>query len=488
MAEMTLVPIGKLVPNKWNPNRMDGETFEGLKSSIEHANLLEKNPILVRPKDKGYEIVDGEQRWRAAKALGLKKVPVEIDEMDDVEAKQRTVILNKDRGAIDYFPLGKIFYELSSDGGGTLTQEKIGVLFGGYSQPVVSAIANVYARLKAFPIKSIGLLSNYDKRTIATVLCDKFREVLFNARIKSIETKGREGVKSLGIDKKASLLNDLWRYIQEKTEDEAVRGDLVETLMGDKSSLLAASFSKLKNDVDVAYEELVEKSIIHGDALVEMDKFEDGVFDCVITDPPYLVSTKEGEITFKERKDMKRDLAEWDYMERGEFLDWCKEWMEKSYRVLKDGGAIYIFTSDRFLSHFIELLEGVGFTAKTSIVWHKTNPEPQVRQREYVSSTEYIVFAVKGDGYTFNWLGQNEMHNLVENPICMGGERTVHPTQKPVAVVKKLLEVSTNTKDRVLDPFAGSGTTAVACNELKRSWTMIEKEKEYVDLIKRRVL
>jgi len=486
---MKKVPINRLRPNPWNPNRMDKETFESLKESIRSSNLLEENPIVVRPKgDGGYEIVDGEERWRAARELGHKEIPVKEEELDDLEAKRRTVILNKDRGRIDYFLLGKIFWELSRKGGGTLTEREIGKKFG-YSQPEVSMIANVYSRLKGFKSKQISMLSNWDKKEIAMVLNDKFRKILFDARVKG-------EIESIRVAKKVALLNELWEYIKEKGGYEEVDGGgkwkvgeaLIRKIMDKlEPDLLKASISTLKNTVDVELEKLVERNIIHGDALVEMPKLEEGSFDCVIADPPYLVSELGGDIKFKSRKDIKRDLAVWDHADREEFLQWCKRWIKQAYRVLKEGGTIYIFTSDRLISYLIDILEEVGFTPKTTVVWHKTNPAPSVRKRDYCSSTEYIVFAVKGEGYTFNWLGQEEMHNFYECPICMGDERTVHPTQKPVALIRHLLRVSTDVGDKVLDPFAGSGTTAVACEKEKRHWTVIEKEKEYVDIIKRRV-
>lgn len=472
---MRKVAINKLRPNEWNPNRMDEETRESLKESIKQADYLNNNPIQVRPKDENgeYEIVDGEQRWDVAKELGFEEIPIEVEELDDLEAKRRTVILNKDRGNIDYFPLGRIFYELNENG---MTQKEIGERFG-YPHEEVSRIVKVYERLAGFDHDIIYKLSNRDKKFISAVQNKSLREILFYAR-----AKGEIQAKSL--QKKAKLLNDLDNFLQGKIEDESVMEEAIEEIRDD---VLKASLGKLKNDVNKFLEERIEERIIHGNALEKMDIFEEGEFSCVIADPPYILSTKGGDISFDKRRDMKRDRAEWDYMEKDEFLDFSRKWVGKAYRILHDGGTIYIFTSDEFLSHLIDIIEEAGFEAKTSLVWHKTNPEPQVRKRDYLSSTEYIVFGVKGEGYTFNWRGQEEMQNLIESPIVMGDERENHPTQKPVEVVEELLEVSTNTKDRVLDPFAGTGTTAVACQKQKRNWTVIEKEKEYIEIIKRRV-
>jgi len=472
---MREVAIDKLKPNEWNPNKMDEETRESLKESIKQADYLENNPIQVRPKNNNgeYEIIDGEQRWRTARELGHKKIPIEVEELDDLEARRRTVILNKDRGKIDHFQLGKIFYELNQN---EMTQEEIGQKFG-YSQQDVSAIENIYARLKEFEGTDISVLSNYDKQRIAGVQHTKLRKTLLDAKISG-------DVQASSLEKKRKHLNDLNDYLQEKIDDESIIEEAIEEISDD---ILKASLGKLKNDIDKFLEQRIEERVVHGDALEELDNFNEEEFDCVIADPPYVLSTKEGDISFDDRKDMERDRADWDYMNKDEFLDFSKEWIEKTYRVLDEGGSLYVFTSDEYLSHLIDIVEDVGFEAKTSLVWHKTNPEPQVRKRDYLSSTEYIMFAVKGDDFTFNWKGQKEMQNLIETPIVMGDEREDHPTQKPVEVIEDLLEVSTNTKDRVLDPFAGTGTTAVACQRQKRNWTVIEKEEEYVDIIKRRV-
>lgn len=194
---MREVAIDKLKPNEWNPNKMDEETRESLKESIKQADYLENNPIQVRPKNNNgeYEIIDGEQRWRTARELGHKKIPIEVEELDDLEARRRTVILNKDRGKIDHFQLGKIFYELNQN---EMTQEEIGQKFG-YSQQDVSAIENIYARLKEFEGTDISVLSNYDKQRIAGVQHTKLRKTLLDAKISG-------DVQASSLEKKRNIL------------------------------------------------------------------------------------------------------------------------------------------------------------------------------------------------------------------------------------------------------------------------------------------
>ena len=134
----------------------------------------------------------------------------------------------------------------------------------------------------------------------------------------------------------------------------------------------------------------------------------------------------------------------------------------------------------------------MGFKHHGTIIWHKTNPAPQIRKTGFLSSCEAILWATNGFdnskiSYTFNFTKQNEMHNFIETPICMGNERTAHPTQKPKKVLSHLIKIFTNEQDWILDCFAGSGTTAVAANELKRNSINIETDNDYLKLIEKRL-
>jgi site-specific DNA-methyltransferase (adenine-specific)/modification methylase len=94
------------------------------------------------------------------------------------------------------------------------------------------------------------------------------------------------------------------------------------------------------------------------------------------------------------------------------------------------------------------------------MVWHKTNPAPKFRRAGFLNSCELIV-CMWNKGHTWNFTKQNEMHNFIESPICMGNERLKdpkHPTQKPVSVLKKLINIASNEGDMILDPFAGVGS------------------------------
>lgn len=241
--------------------------------------------------------------------------------------------------------------------------------------------------------------------------------------------------------------------------------------------------------------ENLKNKTLQGDCLDVMKYIPDNSIDLIITDPPYnwshknkidRIAFKKGSI--KRRKAVDMDFGKWDYQSEEELEEFTNKWIKEAMRVLKPTGSIYVFYSKEeiiFLKRAIEKNNGYW---KSEIIWHKTNPTPNFRKRSYTSSIEAIGYAVKNKGeFVFNFKTQKEMHNFLQSGICQGKERTKHPTQKPLWIVKHFMEISSNERDIVLDCFAGSGTIGVACKQLNRNYIMIEKEKEYLDIIKNRV-
>lgn len=115
------------------------------------------------------------------------------------------------------------------------------------------------------------------------------------------------------------------------------------------------------------------------------------------------------------------------------------------------------------------------------VVWHKTNPTPKFRRAGFLNSCELIV-ALWNKGHIWNFTNQKEMHNFIEAPICMGSERVknpLHPTQKPLKVLKRLIEWGSNPGDLVFDPFMGVGSTGVAALSLNRRFIGFEIDPKY---------
>lgn len=123
------------------------------------------------------------------------------------------------------------------------------------------------------------------------------------------------------------------------------------------------------------------------------------------------------------------------------------------------------------------------------MVWHKTNPVPNIRKSSFLNSCELIV-CLWNKGHTWNFTKQNEMHNFIESPICMGTERLKnpkHPTQKPVKILKHIIKLASNPDDVVLDMFMGVGSTGVAAKMLNRKFIGIEIDEEYFNAAKKRI-
>lgn len=230
--------------------------------------------------------------------------------------------------------------------------------------------------------------------------------------------------------------------------------------------------------------------LILGDTLKLIPKIKK-IFDAVIVDPPYNTANKNTK-KLKGRKDRSSDFGTWDYFSNDEFLKFTKNWIELVTPSLKQHGNLLIFCKLEYISDIKRIYENIGFNHHGTIIWHKTNPAPQIRKNGLVSSVEAILWATKGFNnkkisYTFNFLTQNEMHNFIQTPICMGKERTSHPTQKPKKIISHLVKVFTNENDWILDCFAGSGTLAEAANELKRNSVNIENDKNFFQLLSNRM-
>lgn len=204
------------------------------------------------------------------------------------------------------------------------------------------------------------------------------------------------------------------------------------------------------------------------------------LFDCIITDIPYNISKKNNFTTIGRQG---VDFGEWD-----KNFDTLK-WLDSASKLINKNGSILIFCSLSQISYLIERLSELGFEYKDTIVWEKTNPMPRNIERRYVQSNEYLLWVVKkGAKWVFNKPKNIPyLKQIFKNSICSGRERTKHTTQKPLKLMKTILEIHTNENDIVLDCFMGSGSTGVACKELNRNFVGIELNKEYFEIAKKRL-
>jgi DNA modification methylase len=229
--------------------------------------------------------------------------------------------------------------------------------------------------------------------------------------------------------------------------------------------------------------QVLENRVLIGDCLDQLQCIPGGSVDLVVTDPPYgLTSTTK--ITRRGGKfgcstDIQAQFA-WDRVS-----DY--NWVAGCFSVLRAGGVFITFYDRERIYEVIQAAKASGGVVRDIGAWHKTNPVPQVRKVKWASALELFAIVVKGaERHTFNWQ-YGYHHNVIVSPICAGKERTAHPTQKPLSVILPMIRYWSNPGDLVLDPFAGSGTTAVAAKALRRRYIAIDSDPFSVAICRERL-
>lgn len=224
--------------------------------------------------------------------------------------------------------------------------------------------------------------------------------------------------------------------------------------------------------------------LMHGDCMEKLKEIPDASIDLILSDPPYnLAKYSTGNMKFEWRSEINNDVAKWDLKELApiDFIDEFK-------RILSPTGNIFIFTSYNMIGKWHEVFDS-EFDTFQFMVWHKTNPIPNIRRSSFLNSCELII-CMWNKGHTWNFTKQNDMHNFIESPICMGSERVKnpkHPTQKPLAILKQIIRIASNENDLVLDLFMGVGSTGVAALELNRRFIGMEIDENYFNASKLRI-
>ena len=229
--------------------------------------------------------------------------------------------------------------------------------------------------------------------------------------------------------------------------------------------------------------------IIKGDCYEELPKIKDNSINLILIDPPYIISKSSGFSKYSDNTpdDLKKkygnlsiDFGDWDKIE----LNW--DFLFSEYkRILKKGGTLIVFYDIWKSTDLKEFAEKYKFKQPRVGAWVKTNPVPVNSKLNYLSNaTEYFFTFVKGGKPTFNSKYDNAFYSY---PICHGKERYNHPTQKPLSLIKDLIEKHSNPGDLVLDTFAGTGTTGHSSFMLERDFILIEKDKDYFEIIKKRL-
>lgn len=250
-------------------------------------------------------------------------------------------------------------------------------------------------------------------------------------------------------------------------------------------------------------------AIHKGDCLELLPKIHAGSVDMVFADPPYNLSGKT--LSLKGNKtggDWFKVNEKWDTYSEADYQDFSNGWVQAAVNTLKDSGSIYVCCSQHNIDAVMHSLKLSDCKINNILVWQKSNPMPNTTKRLYTHSVEFIVWAVKGKGWTFNATelrainpdtqkdgSPRMMRDVWTFPVVQGPERlhaddgrALHPTQKPLELVRRTIIASSNKGETVLDPFMGSGTTAEAAKKEGRNYIGIERDDEYITAAKARLL
>jgi modification methylase len=247
--------------------------------------------------------------------------------------------------------------------------------------------------------------------------------------------------------------------------------------------------------------ELLIDKIIPGNCIEVLNTLPLGSVDMIFADPPYNLQL-QNELFRPNRTRVNGVDDPWDQFNSFEDYDrFTRLWLGACQRVLKETGTIWVIGTYHCIYRVGAILQDLGYWILNDIIWVKTNPMPNFKGVRFTNAQETLVWAQKrrGGRYTFNHHaikalnGDLQMRSDWHLPLCTGKERIkvnggkAHTTQKPEALLYRVILSSTNPGDIILDPFFGTGTTGAVAKKLKRHWIGIEEHQSYVEIAQARI-
>ena len=241
--------------------------------------------------------------------------------------------------------------------------------------------------------------------------------------------------------------------------------------------------------------------ILHGDAIDVLNSLPENSVDLVFADPPYNLQL-ENELWRPNLTKVDAVKDGWDQFSSFEEYDsFTRNWLRATKRVLKENGTIWVIGSYHNIYRVGKILQDLEYWILNDILWIKTNPMPNFRGVRFTNAHETLLWAKKNKKakYTFNHFtmkglnGDKQMRSDWLIPICSGKERIkiegkkAHTTQKPEALLYRVISSSSKPGDVILDPFFGSGTTGAVAKKLHRNWIGIEREEKYIEIAQKRI-
>ncbi len=241
--------------------------------------------------------------------------------------------------------------------------------------------------------------------------------------------------------------------------------------------------------------------ILPGDCIAAMRSLPTASVDLVFADPPYNLQLG-GDLSRPDGSHVDAVTDHWDQFDSMAAYDrFTREWLAEARRVLKPDGALWVIGSYHNIFRVGSILQDLGFWILNDIVWRKTNPMPNFKGTRFTNAHETLIWASMGEKarYHFNYRAMKTLNDELQMrsdwvlPICSGAERLkengkkAHPTQKPEALLYRVLLATTEKGDVVLDPFFGTGTTGAVAKRLGREWIGCEREDLYREVATKRI-
>lgn len=497
---------------------------ERLKQSIQQYGYRREKPVLVTPIEAGYLLIDGGHRVEALLALGETHVSAVVDpSLAEDEDEQLKTALSANAGTealvktlfTDY---AELIWRLNE----TRTLERVATVVGWSLAKVkqYSALrsldAEVWAIVKTTTenavtedeenavtgkVTSVTFTENL-LRLILDLTPDQQRDLverlIAGKNFGKVHFKKLAGAYKIRNEMKVwarEVLTGLPDEYHQRADEEIDRGSYDDDWATSDRPQLQKLISALRDE----YAQKTALRCLHGNFLDVTTDLPAGSIDLILTDPPYNISGNGGvqkRGNSHATLDVDRD-EDWDSQDRERFIrELLTPWMQEWARLLRPGGSLIVFLDALLIETLWFLGAAHGLAGKRLFYWIKTNQNPAaLTRRNAIPCVEQMVWLVKpGAPYTFNEVPGWDRRNYLEVPLCGGKERlvdahgaTLHPAQKPEAVIEPLLLLTSNRGDVVLDSHAGTGTTGAVARRHGRKFIGIEQHTEYVAAMRRRL-
>jgi len=245
--------------------------------------------------------------------------------------------------------------------------------------------------------------------------------------------------------------------------------------------------------------------ILHGNCIGILNALPENSVDVIFADPPYNLQLRN-DLYRPDTSKVDAVIDGWDKFENfQEYDEFTRDWLSASRRVLKETGTVWVIGSYHNIYRLGTILQDLGFWILNDVVWIKKNPMPNFRGVRFTNAHETLIWAQKkkGSKYTFNHQSMKALNDDLqmrsdwqhwELPLATGKQRVklvngvkAHSTQKPEALLYRIIMASSTVGDVILDPFFGSGTTGAVAKRLGRNWIGIERDRKYIRVAQKRI-